>query len=127
MNNNFYTNDLYQTPNTNPTLVPEQGTTPSQNIGLIANQNNMNNPNHVDYADNIFLLNIGKKVSVYFSYPDSIEWRDKIFTGNIVDAGRDYLLLRDENGNNILLWAIYINYAIFEEDIEHNYNKASNS
>lgn len=125
MNNNFYTTDLLGQPNPNQTLVPEQGTTPSQNIGLPINGNN-NPSNHPEYADNIFLLNIGKKVSVYFSYPDSIEWRDKIFTGTIVDAGRDYLLLKDEDGNSVLLWAIYINYAIFEGDIVHNYNTATN-
>lgn len=122
MNNGFYTNDLYQNPNN---LVPEQGTTPSQNIGLPANGGNQNNTNHPEYADNIFLLNIGKKVSVYFSYPDSIEWRDKIFTGDIIDAGKDYLLLRDNDGKNILLWLIYISYAIFDEDIKHNYNEAN--
>lgn len=125
MNNNFYTNDLYKRQNQNPTLVPEQGTTPSQNIGLPVNGNPIPLNGHPEYADNIFLLNIGKKVTVYFSYPDSIEWRDKIFSGTIIDAGRDYLLLKDSEGKNILLWAIYINYAIFDEDIIHNYNIAN--
>lgn len=118
-NNGFFTTSPFQ--NQNSTIVPEQGTTPSQGIGLVTDINNQNN-NHAEYADNIFLLNIGKYVTVYFSYPDSIEWRDKIVSGNIIDAGRDYLLLRDRDGKNILLWLIYINYAIFDEDIVHNYN-----
>lgn len=122
MNNNYYPNNLYQNQSQNPTIVPEQGTTPNQNIGMIVPPNMNYNNNHAEYADNIFLLNIGRRVTVYFSYPDSIEWRDKIFTGDIVDAGRDYLLLRDIDGNSILLWSIYINYAIFEGDIVHNYN-----
>ncbi len=119
MNNNFYTNDLYPNSNLNKTIVPEQGTTPSQNIGLTTTVP-PTNTGHVEYADNIFVLNIGKKVSAYFSYPDSVEWRDKVFTGTIVDAGRDYLILKDDDNNSILLWAIYINYAIFEGDIQHN-------
>ena len=116
-NTGFFPNNPYP----GQTIVPEQGTNPNQGIGLITNQNQQMN-NHVEYADNIFLLNKGKVVTVYFSYPDSIEWRDKTFTGTIIDAGRDYLLIRDINGNNILLWLIYINYAIFNEDIIHNYN-----
>ena len=119
--NSFYTNNPF--PHQNQTIVPEQGTMPGQGMGLMTNGNNQNhNQNHAEYADNIFLLNIGRFVTVYFSYPDSIEWRDKIFSGNIVDAGRDYLLLRDQDGNNVLLWSIYINYAIFDGDIVHNYN-----
>ncbi len=114
----MFSNDLYQRANQN--LVPEQGTTPSQNIGLSVPPITIEA--HPEYADNIFLLNVGKKVSAYFSYPDSIEWRDKVFTGTIIDAGKDYLLLKDEDGNSILLWLIYINYAIFEGDIVHNYN-----
>lgn len=119
MNNSFFTNDLYKRANQN--LVPEQGTTPSQNIGLAVPPTETAEV-HPEYADNIFLLNIGRRVSAYFSYPDSIEWRDKVFTGTITDAGRDYLLLKDDDGNSILLWLIYINYAIFEGDIAHNYN-----
>lgn len=115
-NNGYFTNNPY--PNQN-VIVPEQGTNPN-GPGLITNNQTTNN--HPEYADNIFLLNLGKKVTVYFSYPDSIEWRDKTFTGNIIDAGRDYLLIRDKDGKNILLWLIYINYAIFDEDIVHNYN-----
>ena len=45
-----------------------------------------------------------------------MEWRDKIFTGTILEEGRDYLLLRDAQNRVILLWLVYINYAIFEEE-----------
>lgn len=68
---------------------------------------------NVDYATNIFELNIGREVTVYFSYPDSVEWRDKEFTGTIIESGRDYLLLKTPDNKTVLLWLIYINYAIF--------------
>lgn len=115
-NNSYYPNGFYQN---NDVLVPQQGTTPSQNMPLEASI--MRPSTHPEYAENIFLLNIGRHVRVFFSYPDSIEWRDKVFEGTIEDAGRDYLLLKDANGEVSLLWLVYINYAIFDSDIVHNY------
>ena len=70
------------------------------------------------YAENILELNIGKEASFYMSYSDSLEWRDKVFTGTIVGAGRDYVVLKDNStGYNYLLWAVYLNYVEFREDI----------
>jgi len=63
----------------------------------------------------MFRKNLGKKVTAYFSYPYSVEWRDRIFTGVILDEGRDYLLLKDDQGKTTLLWLVYINFAIFDE------------
>lgn len=102
---------------TNPNVIPSQSTYPpytdfpGYNNG---NQQPMTNP---PYAETIFSKNHGKRVSVYFSYPDSVEWRDRIFVGTILADGRDYLLLKDDDGRTILLWLVYINYAIFDGDI----------
>ena len=53
------------------------------------------------------------------SYSDSLEWRDKIFTGIIEAAGRDYALLRDPNdGKWTLLWTVYLNYVVFDEPVK---------
>ncbi len=102
---------------TNPNLISNQSTYPPytdfpgyQNIV----QQQAANP---QYAETIFSKNHGKQVSVYLSYPDSVEWRDRIFKGIIIADGRDYLLLKDSEGKTILLWLVYINYAIFDEDI----------
>jgi len=114
MNNGFYPNaDNYQLPN--------QGFTPSGEISILPGQNNtlISDP---EYADNIFYINIGKRVRVFFSYPDSLEWRDKIFEGIIKAAGRDYLILTQDDGNDILLWLIYINYAEFDGNLTLNEN-----
>ena len=121
-NNNFYPTGGY--PNRNTVLVPQQGTTPSQNAPLEATLTPLTT--RAEYADNIFYLNIGREVEVYFSYPDSIEWRDKTFRGTIIDAGRDYLLIKDKDGKTILLWLIYINYAIFDGNIIHNFPRPTN-
>lgn len=112
MNNGFYDNNQsYQLPN--------QGYTPTNDLSVLPGQNN-NLISEPEYADNIFYINIGKKVDVYFSYPDSLEWRDKIFTGIIKAAGRDYLIITQDDGNDVLLWLIYINYAIFYGNLTIN-------
>lgn len=113
-------------PNTglnNPSYIPNQSTYPPyMNIpGYPNNMNSTGNSNQTDpqYAENLFTMNHGKKVTVYFSYPDSIQWRDRVFTGIILAAGRDYLLLRNDQGQTVLLWLVYINFATFDEEISY--------
>ena len=110
MNNNIYPN--YIPPTTNPNLG---GTMPPiQNLS--PNANNQRPP----YAENLLKQNQGKLATFYMSYPDSVEWRDRRFTGIIEDAGRDYALLSDPNtGKWWLLWLVYINYVEFNEPILH--------
>ena len=113
--------------NNNYETYPNQSTDPPyQNFGYDYNSNMNNYPNNntvpisedMAYAENILELNIGKEASFYMSYSDSLEWRDKVFTGTIVGAGRDYVVVRDNNnGYNYLLWAVYLNYVEFREDI----------
>lgn len=117
MNQNYMNNGLG-----NPNYIPSQSTSPPYtNIpGFNSSTNNSTSTfptNDPQFAENLFALNHGKKVTVYFSYPDSIEWRDRVFNGTILAAGRDYLLLKNDQGQTILLWLIYINYAVFDEEI----------
>lgn len=115
MNNNF---DTYPNQSTDP---------PYQNFDYdyTPNMNNTSNNNNtvpisgdMAYAENILELNVGKEASFYMSYSDSLEWRDKVFTGTIVGAGRDYAVVRDNStGHNFLLWTVYLNYVEFREDI----------
>ena len=123
MNNNFET---YPNQSTDP---------PYQNFDYdyTPNMNNVPNNNTVPisgdmaYAENILELNVGKEASFYMSYSDSLEWRDRVFTGTIVGAGRDYAVVRgagrdyavvrDSNNHNFLLWTVYLSYVEFREDI----------
>lgn len=106
----------------NPSLIPNQSTyppymnMPSYGSSSSTTSQNVQDPN---YAENIFSRNHGKNVKIYLSYPDSLEWRDRVFEGKILASGRDYLLLRDNNNKKILLWLVYINYAIFDEEISY--------
>ena len=119
MNQNYTSNGL-----NNPTYIPNQSTYPPyMNIPGYSNLNSNNNTTNTQidpqYAENLFSRNPGKKVTVYFSYPDSIEWRDRVFTGTILASGRDYLLLKNDLNQSVLLWLVYINYAVFDGDISY--------
>lgn len=117
MNQNYMNNGI-----SNPSYIPNQSTSPpyTNMPGYIDPGNTNTFPtNDPQFAENLFTMNHGKRVTVYFSYPDSIEWRDRVFTGTILAAGRDYLLLKTDQGKTILLWLIYIDYAVFDGEISY--------
>lgn len=106
----------------NPNMIPSQSTYPPY-MNLPGYQGNTTNnginssvsSQQPEFAETIFTLNRGKRVSVHLSYPDSIEWRDRVFTGTILSDGRDYLMLKQDDGQIVLLWLVYINFAYFDE------------
>lgn len=74
------------------------------------------------YIENILRLNKGKKVTAYVSFPDSVEWRDRKFTGIIEEAGRDHLIISDPaTGHWNLILMIYLNYVDFDEKINYSH------
>ena len=73
------------------------------------------------YIENILRLNKGKKVKVYATFPDANDWRDKVFSGIIEQAGRDHLIIRDVEKNSwYLIPIIYLSFV--EADEKFNYN-----
>lgn len=75
-------------------------------------------PEEESYIENILRLNKGKKVSVYQSFADAGEWKDRIFTGIIEQSGKDHIILSDPTtGNWYLLLMIYVDFIKFEEKI----------
>lgn len=81
---------------------------------------NGNLPLEQSYIENILRLNKGKKATVFVSFSDSVEWRDKKFTGIIEQAGRDHLVLSDPNtGKWYLILMIYLDYVEFDEKIKY--------
>ena len=85
MNGNFFGNPTFPTNNTNTNT---NMTSPPGNYSYIESL-----PMEQSYIENILRLNKGKKVKAYFSYPDSTEWRDKVYDGVIEEAGRDHLIM----------------------------------
>ena len=109
MNNSFVNQNGFPG---NP-IYSGSGNIPNQQV-----QMNYSAPLEQSYIENILRLNRGKKVEVYASYPDSNEWRDKVFSGIIEQSGRDHIILSDPNtGDWYLILIIYVNFIKFDERI----------
>ena len=84
-----------------------------------SNQSNQYNMEQ-SYIENILRNNIGKKVRVHTSFSDSVEWKDRVFTGIIEHAGRDNLIINDkENNKSYLILMIYLDFVEFDEEITY--------
>ena len=109
MNNNFVNQNGFPG---NP-IYSGGGNIPNQQT-----QMNYNVPLEQSYIENILRLNRGKKVEIYASYPDSDEWRNKVFSGIIEQSGRDHIILSDpKTGDWYLILIIYVNFIKFDERI----------
>lgn len=97
MNNNYYPNEIL-----------------TNDFNMTQALANISSINPTYYSQTVIRRNKGKNATFYLSFSDSVEWRDKVFTGIIEDAGPDFVLLKDNN-KYYLLWSIYINYAEFNE------------
>ena len=71
------------------------------------------NTNQYPYTSALLKSRIGENATIYTSFPDSIEWRDKVFKGKIIAVGEDYTLIRDTSNIERLIINIYINYIEF--------------
>ncbi len=72
------------------------------------------------YIENILRNNIGSLVRVHASFPDSNEWKDRVFVGVIEHAGRDNLIIHDkENDKHYLILMVYLDFVEFNEEITY--------
>lgn len=77
-------------------------------------------PMEQSYVENILRMNKGKVASFYMTFPDANEWRDRIFTGVIEQAARDHVVISDpKTGKWYLLLSIYLDFIVFDEDINY--------
>jgi len=73
------------------------------------------------FIENIIRLNRGKTAVIYMSFEGS-QWGSKIFKGEILGAGKDHILLKDNQTNiTYLLLTIYLSYVTFEEEVNYEY------
>lgn len=102
MNNNYY-NQMY----------------PANYQSISANTQNISSINdEQSYIENIIRLNRGKYGRFYMSFPDSLEYRDRIFSGIIEQAGKDHIIISDPTtGKWYLLLLIYLDFVEFDENI----------
>jgi len=113
MNNNYLNNN----PNFPGTPI-YSGNIATPNQSMANTTMNEYIPDEQSYIENILRVNKGKRVSVYQSFADAGEWKDRIFTGIIEQSGRDHIILSDPTtGNWYLLLMIYVNFIKFDEEI----------
>lgn len=113
MNNNSFLNN-----NTFPNTPIYSNNMNTENRSSSFNSNTEYIPNEQSYIENILRINRGKKVSIYQSFKDAGEWKDKIFTGIIEQSGKDHIILSDPTtGNWFLLLMKYIDFIKFDEEI----------
>ena len=114
MNGSYYNNQFPGTSLANNT-VPNQQSVPSYEANIF--------PAAVDeqsYIENILRLNKGKVGKFHVTIPSSNDWRDKIFTGVIEQAGRDHIIVSNPtNGEWYLILMIYLDFVTFEEPINY--------
>lgn len=122
MNNSFFRNDNFpgmmsNNPSYDDFLNTANNTNLTPNTPNSGNWTNLN-PNNISnsYAQGVLQKNIGMTGYFFVSFPDSVDWRDKIFYGILADAGDDYILIyNEENNEYYLIWSIYLNYATFDK------------
>lgn len=77
------------------------------------------------YIENILRMNAGKEATVYMTFEGSSQWTDKVFKGVIEAAGKDHIILRDpQTQRRYLLLMIYLDYVVFESQINYYYPEA---
>ena len=119
MNGTYYQNPTFPGAGnnmSNSNSIPES-TNYTNNIQAVPTPGIDYLPMEQSYIENILRLNKGAKAKVYVSFPDSQQWRDKIFEGFIEQAGRDHLVMSTEDGRWLLIPLIYLNYVEFDEKI----------
>jgi len=116
MNGTYYQNPTFPGV-TNPNKeIPEMNNY-TNNIEAIPDYPGL--PMEQSYIENILRLNKGKRAKSYISFPDSLTWKDKIFDGYVEQAGRDHLIMSNDEGKWFLIPLIYLDYVEFDEKITY--------
>jgi spore germination protein Q len=114
----------------NPTFPTAEGSMPEMN-NYTSNIVPVNGPDNLpmeqSYIENILRLNRGKNAKAYISFPDSVNWKDKIFDGTIEQAGRDHLVMSVSDGRWFLIPMIYLDYVEFDEKIIYKPSELKNN
>lgn len=122
MNTNYYQPPVFPG-SQGPSGIPnQQGPFPGNQLPSgTPNQQSIppiNQGQEQSYIEDILRFNRGKVGKFYMTFPDSSEWRDKVFTGVMEHAGIDNIIVSDPStGKWYLLLKIYLDYVEFGEPI----------
>ncbi|WP_232725534.1 spore coat protein GerQ [Bacillus sp. FJAT-44742] len=113
-----------------PGMMPGQQMMPGMQPGMMPGQQQLPAfpqipgmlPLEQSYIENILRLNRGKPVTVYMTFEQNPDWGSMVFEGIVEEAGRDHIVLSNpETGQWYLLLMVYLDYIVFEEEIEYDY------
>ena len=66
-------------------------------------------------------MNLGKNATIYMNFEGS-QWGSKVYKGELIAAGKDHIILKDnQTGITYLLLTIYLSYITFEEELNYEY------
>ena len=93
--------------------------------GTLYNGSKINNetalPMEQSYIENILRFNKGKRITAYTTFPKDNGEDILSFTGFIVEAGRDHLIIKSDSSEEYyLILMIYLDYVTFYEPIIYN-------
>lgn len=113
-------NNSYFNPNIPSGNIPSNITGEFNTSNLVPDMTPSDLPMEQSYVENILRMNKGKVASFYMTFPDSNEWRDRIFTGVVEQAARDHVVISDpKTGKWYLLLSIYLDFIVFDEEINY--------
>ncbi|RYM01726.1 spore coat protein GerQ [Sporolactobacillus sp. THM7-7] len=74
------------------------------------------------YIENILRLNLGKTVTVYATFEGAAEWKSLKVTGTLEAAGRDHVIVEDEETRvRYLIPMVFVNYFTFVGPLDYFY------
>lgn len=124
MNGTYYKNPTFPgAGNPNPPM-PEMN---NYTDDIVEIDSGGNLPMEQSYIENILRLNKGSHAKAYISFPDSVNWKDKIFDGTIEQAGRDHLVMSLTDGKWVLVPMIYLDYVEFDGKIVYRPSELKNN
>ncbi|MCI5745601.1 MAG: spore coat protein GerQ [Erysipelotrichaceae bacterium] len=101
---------LYPTPNSEYRDTPKQ-TEPTASITSILDTKDAEN----SFVNSVLKRAVGKTGKFFFSYPDSIKWRDMMYEGKLLAIGEDYIAIKEKGTELVhVLLLLYLEYIIFE-------------
>lgn len=111
MNGTYYKNPTF------PGAESDDGEMTNYTSNIVEVDSSGTLPMEQSYIENILRLNKGSHAKAYISFPDSVNWKDKIFDGIIEQAGRDHLVMSLNDGKWVLVPMIYLDYVEFDGKI----------
>ena len=127
--NGYYSNNNIGSPlyTASGIMTPNQDSVNPNNLNPLSTQalnQAMNSEAGRPYIEGVLYRTAPIRARLYTTFPDSTEYRDKVFDGVIEASGRDHIVMSLQNSQNwVLVPIIYMDYIEFLEGIDQYLRK----